>query len=231
MSERVKYPVVIAVICLAAAAGLAFTYSLTRENIEQSKKGELEEALAFVLPGARLPVEEAELPDGRVLYTGSRAGGPPGELVGHAAVGVAQGYSSKVKVLVGIDPAGRIIAIRILSQQETPGLGERTKEVPPTKSIWQAIADLFAGAEDQPELPPPFQAQFNGKGLDQVVLTKAEKSDQAISQLTGATITSQAVVDAVRDAMAAIQAARGTLSNGADDSPVQTQQPRRGGGQ
>ncbi len=206
MSERVKYPIVIAIICLIAAAALAFTYSLTRERIKVAKRSELVAGLAKVLPGAKMPPEERKLPDGGTLYIG-RAKEDDG-IVGYAAIGSAQGYSSRIKVLVGVDRNMTIAAISILEQNETPGLGERTKEVPATKSVWQAIGDLFGGKREvEPPREPPFQQQFRGKRSDQLVLVKEQGATDKISQLTGATITSRAVLDAVKEAVEKIKQA------------------------
>ena len=215
MNERVKYPIVIAVICLIAAAALAFTYALTRERIKVAKKGDLVAGLAKVLPDAKMPPEERQLSDGATLYVGHAKNDD--KIVGYATIGSAQGYSSRIKVLVGVDPQMTVVAISILEQNETPGLGERTKEVPATKSIWQAIGDLFGGeGEAEPPREPPFQSQFRGKRLDQLVLVKDQGATDKISQLTGATITSRAVVDAVKDAIGKIERAVGAGASGAD---------------
>jgi len=198
--ERAKYPVVIALICLVAAGGLAVTFALTQDRIAASKQGELDAALKAVLPA--LDVEQVPLSDGRTAYVGRDGAGDP---IGYAAIGSAQGYSSRIEVMVGVDPTMRILGIRVLAQQETPGLGERTREVPPTKSLWRAGADLFTGVEPEPGREPPFQAQFRGKGKGQLALTSKPGAMDGISQLTGATITSRAVVAAVTDAIETIE--------------------------
>lgn len=209
MSERLKYPVVITLICLVAAGGLALTYSVTKDPIARSKKSELVTALAFVLPAGRARIDEQPLArvksqrpkDDEKLYIARDA---QGAALGYAAIGSAQGYSSRIKVMVGVDPELRLIAIRILEQQETPGLGERTREKPATRTIWQVIGGLFGGAEEdgagEPE--PQFQRQFRGKTYKDVAL-KTEQGQ--IAQLTGATITSRAVVTAVRGGIADVQ--------------------------
>lgn len=213
MNERVKYPIVITLICLVAAAALAATFAMTKDRIAASKKSELVKGLEIVLPQAKQFIEErplrgvtaSEPEDDEKLYVARFGTG--GEL-GYAAIGSAQGYSSKIEVMVGVDTEMNIIAIKILSQQETPGLGEQTKDVPPTKTIWQAIGDMFAGADEEPEREPPFQQQFRGKTWNQMKLVKQPNSKDAISQLTGATVTSQAVVNAVKDAIAKIEQAQ-----------------------
>ena len=205
MSERLKYPLIITLICLAAATALALAFALTRENIAASKRSELQAGLETVLPARTQSVEEVPLADGGTVYVARELAGRKGKALGYATIGVEQGYSSKIKVLVGVDLDMKIVAIRILEQQETPGLGERTREVPAAKSIWGAIRDLFTGGEDGPAREPQFQKQFRNKTESRLVLVKEQGSKDNISQLTGATITSRAVLTAVRQAVQTIK--------------------------
>ena len=74
--------------------------------------------------------------------------------------------------MVGMDTNGIITHIKILSQDETPGLGAKIVEV--------------ANGESEPW----FQRQFSGK--------KASDLDHAVDAITGATITSKAVIDSIQ---------------------------------
>jgi Na+-translocating ferredoxin:NAD+ oxidoreductase RnfG subunit len=214
MNERVKYPLVITLICLVAAAGLAATFALTKDNIQASRQAEFNAALGVVLPqGEPKAITGADDP-AEQIYKGVAGSG----VTGYAARGEAQGYSSRIRVLVGVTPDRKhIVAIRILEQQETPGLGERTKEVPPTKTLWEAIGDGVGGlvgggaATTAPAAAePPFQAQFRDKTVADLDLNTPD----GIDGLTGATITSRAVVTAVRDAVARIDAAVAAKAEG-----------------
>ena len=215
MNERIRYPLVITVICAVAAAALAYTYALTKDRIRESKRSDLVKGLEKVLPPQKKSIEMRTLPgveaqqpeDDQKLYVARENAGQTGRALGYAAIGSAQGYSSKVKVIVGVDPDMRIIAARILDQQETPGLGERAREVPATKTLWQALADIFRGSAKGPELVPPFQQQFSGKTWQQLELTNDADAGDRIIQLTGATITSRAVVNAAKDAITKIETA------------------------
>jgi len=207
MNERLKYPLVITAICLVAAAALGYTYALTRDRIKVSKKADLNDGLKAVLPPERESIEERALPgvtteepkDSEKLYI---ARDKSGKALAYAAIGTARGYSSTIETLVGVDLEMRIIGIRILSQKETPGLGERTREVPPKESLWQALfgSKEKKGAAAETPAVPPFQQQFAGKTENDLVLVKGRARDGEISQLTGATITSWAVVNSVKDA-------------------------------
>ena len=173
-----------------------------------SKKADLTDGLQAVLPPEKESIEERVLPgvtaeqpkDSEKLYI---ARDKTGKALAYAAIGSARGYSSTIETLVGVDPEMRIIGIRILSQNETPGLGERTRDVPPKESHWQAIFGPKKSTTTGPEPPevPPFQQQFSGKTESDLVLVKGKPRGGEISQLTGATITSWAVVNSVKDAM------------------------------
>ncbi len=99
------------------------------------------------------------------------------KLAGYALFSVANGYSGDIKMLVGIDKTGDITGLEVLSQAETPGLGARCVEVK-------------RGQES-----PWFLKQFAGKDAAALEL----KDIQAI---TGATITSKAILNGVKDSVA-----------------------------
>lgn len=50
-----------------------------------------------------------------VAYNGN------GNIAGYAAVGSGQGYAGPIEMLVGVDTAGNISGVRIVTQRETPG--------------------------------------------------------------------------------------------------------------
>jgi len=94
-----------------------------------------------------------------------------GKKMGYAFRVSSKGYGGTIDMVVGIDMSGRIMGIKVLSMKETPGLGTKAAE-------------------------PKFLKQFTGKTSKSPL--KAKKDVDAI---TGATITSQAVSDGVREAL------------------------------
>ena len=95
--------------------------------------------------------------------------------MGYIFTTAANGYGGEVKVMTGIAPDGTIIAIEVVSAgDETPGLGQNATK----SSFW----DLFKGK--------------NGK----LSASKSASADNEIQAMTGATITSRAVVSAVNEA-------------------------------
>lgn len=86
-----------------------------------------------------------------------------------------KGYGGSIKLLVAVRPNGKIIDYTILVHNETPGLGDNAKK------------DFF-------------RTQFFGKDGEQLVVVKDPANKENIQALTGATITSKAVTDAVKKA-------------------------------
>ncbi len=85
----------------------------------------------------------------------------------------AQGYGGPIEIMVGVDTLKQITGIEIAPRQETPGLGDRVKE------DW-------------------FKNQFIGRSVDDLAL-KSEGG--TIDGVTGATISSRAVVAELRAAL------------------------------
>jgi electron transport complex protein RnfG len=82
--------------------------------------------------------------------------------------------------MMGVDTEGKILGVRVISHQETPGLGDRIDE---RKSDW-----IF---------------KFTTLSLDnpKVGQWKVKKDGGYFDQFSGATITPRAVVNAVRNGL------------------------------
>ncbi|GAH28060.1 unnamed protein product [marine sediment metagenome] len=96
-----------------------------------------------------------------------------GEKAGYAFIASGSGYSGDIDILVGMDNDFVIKDISVLSQIETPGLGSRITE-------------------------SSFTDQFKGLSASDIAL-KADGGK--IDAVTGATISSRAVVNAVQKKM------------------------------
>ena len=90
--------------------------------------------------------------------------------VGYAFLAVGKGYGGDIKILVGLEDETTIKGITIIKEEETPGLGSRIAE-------------------------SSFASKFAGLNIGDVTL---KQDDGQIDAITGATISSRAVVDAVR---------------------------------
>lgn len=167
MNQLVKFGLILAGICFAAALVLSFVFRVTGPKIEESRRAEEEAARRSLLPDAESFEKKSE--GGMEYYEGRTAG----KAVGYCLSVVGRGYNGFLRLMVGIDPEGRISGLRVLEHQETPGLGARITEVKPGEpDAW-------------------FLRHFQGKSGRSLKLGD-------IQAITGATITSRAVVEAVR---------------------------------
>jgi electron transport complex protein RnfG len=167
MKEMVRYGFILTVICVIAAGLLAAVNSLTKSRIIAQAQAEEEAGLKEVLPGAEK--FEAVKEDSEILYY--RGTDKEGKFLGVAFKASGKGYSSVVETLVGMNAEGKIMAIKVLSQNETPGLGMRVTE------------DSFTG-------------QFANKNTQEL---------SGVQAISGATISSRAVIDSVMEKAGEIQ--------------------------
>jgi len=213
MKRLLLFALVLVSICLVGALAVAGLYILARPNIAE-REAEVERlALEAVLPGATVveplsPGVPRESPE--AVFVGKK-----GErVIGYAARGSAQGYSSRIRVIAGLKPGKvpSILGVRILYMSETPGLGARITEKSLFRggkkvTLWSLLRDLLtrekrAGAEERAE----FLDQFKGKTIGQLELTRTPEPGK-IHAITGATISSRAVLSAVREALEKIERA------------------------
>ncbi|RJO66138.1 MAG: FMN-binding protein [Myxococcales bacterium] len=104
-----------------------------------------------------------------------------GRIIGYVVPAEGRGYGGGIAIALGLDADLKIVDYKILAHNETPGLGEIAKK-------------------------DKFRAQFKGRGADQMEYTKRQEAGK-IQAITGATITTKAVVGALTDAMKALDAA------------------------
>ena len=196
--NSIKLGCILLCICLGAAVSLSFIYQLTQPAIAQQEKKQQDEALAVVLPHAVSFSERIE----HSIQSYYKGFGSNKELVGYATIGAAKGYSSTISVMVGVNTEFVIERIKILNQQETPGLGERVMEIPADTSIAEKAGSLFKKDPEKQSTAsqwPWFQEQFFGVSYD--ALSFKPEKESGVHAITGATITSRAVLKAVRESI------------------------------
>ncbi|MBM3252260.1 MAG: RnfABCDGE type electron transport complex subunit G [Candidatus Omnitrophica bacterium] len=165
-----RYGLILLLICFCASLVLSVTYKFTHSRIEAQAITEEKAALDGVYPEAA-DFGEEKLGD-ETYYVAKK----DNKLMGYIIRAKTKGYASTINMLVGFDPKGIIKGIKILTQEETPGLGAKINEV--------------RYGEDKPW----FLKQFEGKKPQELDL----KNIQAI---TGATISSTAVLEGVKKAV------------------------------
>jgi electron transport complex protein RnfG len=157
VKEMIRYGFILAIICIVAAGLLAGINTLTKPRIIAQAQAEEEASLREVLPlGAHFEAVKSQ--DSIVYYN---AQDKAGKLIGVAFKTSGKGYSGTIETMAGMLKDGTITAIKILNQNETPGLGARVSE-------------------------PDFTGQFKNK-----------RDLVNVQAITGATISSKAVIDSV----------------------------------
>ena len=184
MKELSRLVVALTLIATSAALILALAENATRAPIAEQQRLRHRNAIAAVLPA----FDNDPLQDAKTLSAADTGSGQPQALTFYRArragtlVGVAfnvtspNGYSGDITLTIGVDAQEQIIAIAILSQAETPGLGARITET-------------------------SFTDQFRHRALDNTDW-RVKKDGGDIDQLTGATISPRAVVSAVQRGLA-----------------------------
>jgi electron transport complex protein RnfG len=174
MKEIVRLVGVLTLISAVAGVLLAYTAKVTRAPIEQARRQEMLDALAQVLPPFDNQPDtclKAESDGGADwLFYVARKGS---RFAGTAFVTTStKGYAGPITIMAGLNADDTVRKIRILSHQETPGLGAKITH------------ELFV-------------AQFDGKSIPNTRWA-VRKDGGEIDGITGATISSRAVADAIR---------------------------------
>jgi electron transport complex protein RnfG len=183
-NDYVRYAVILGVICLVAAGLLAGVYGATKGKIADQRLAEEQAGLKDVFPQAKEfePVREGE----QVSYY--KALDDKKQVLGYAFKAVRRGYSSDIATMAGMRPDGTIVRIKVLSQNETPGLGTRVAEVVQKETFWDVVLRRVK-VLSKPR--PWFQERFDGQN--------AATLDETVDAITGATISSRAVIESVQE--------------------------------
>lgn len=155
---------------------LALTNMLTAEDIVLRSQEDRQNSIGQVIPPDLYdnnPVHDALVVDEKTIYRGIKAG----KVTGLAYEISGRGYGGEIKLMLGIDTQGKILGIRLLAHQETPGLGDKINE---KKTDWIL--------------------KFTGKSLADPPAEKwkVQKDGGVFDQFAGATVTPRAVVGAIR---------------------------------
>lgn len=200
MKDTIKVTLSLVIIFIAAGMIMGGTYMKTspvRYIAEQKEKKEALQKLAPEADEASFAKEKRkdwDLHGKKHEYYEAKKGDA---VVAYIAETAGKGYSSHIQMLVSLDSSLNIKDVNILHHGETPGLG------------------------DQVEDRKLFLDQFRGKALRQLVLIKGETKEN-IQAITGATISSRAVTNGVRDAVQMLvdKYGSGVKSAAAGDQPA-----------
>jgi electron transport complex protein RnfG len=178
----------LAIAGLVSGIAIIGIYESTLPTITANKARELREAVFKVLPGvtqmqplvyrdSQLVVVEKANKDEPVIYGGYDA---QGDFVGYAMPAAGPGFQDTIAILYGYKPEEQIVVgMEVLESRETPGLGDKIYKD-------AAFVGGFSALSVQPEI---------------VAVKKGTKSlPNEIDAITGATISSKAVVRIINEA-------------------------------
>jgi len=184
VNKSLKLVVVLTGTALLSGLILAALNIYTAPRIELNANKVLSEAVSYVMPAKKTC--DVKVINDVTFYIGKD---DKGQVIGVAFVAEGDGFQSRLRILVGMDPdLTKIINIKILAQAETPGLGTKIETDPTNKTdaLWfhKQFSDLPVGA-----------------AITVVKGKEADKSKLQIQAITGATITSKAVADIINTAI------------------------------
>jgi electron transport complex protein RnfG len=196
MSKKLHYGLLLLIISSVCVAGIDGAYIAVKDKIDVARKEKDLKSAAEVLYLDDL----SKLKEKKFEYTDSTGAKQTITYYEYeekhllAVQGSAQGFGGKVEVIVGWteDDPNKIVGISVSAPKETPGFGDNVNVIL-SENTWY---NRFTGTmKDEGGKRPWFQEQFSGKTIDPV---KLKKDSGKIDAITGATITSNAVVQAVR---------------------------------
>lgn len=189
MAKIIRLGLVLFIITAVTGLILGGVHTVTLEPIHEAEMREKNEALASTLPGAK-DFKQLELKGDAGIVKEAYEGTADGKLVGYNFTVMPKGYGGLITLVVGMKPDCQVTAIKILAHSETPGLGAK------------AVDDAFT-------------KQFKFKKVEELFVTKTPaEAENQIQAISGATITSRAVVSGVNASMKYLK--QNILGSGAD---------------
>jgi len=181
MSLSSRMIVVLTSIGLLSGGLLVGVDILTKERIALNKKREIEQAITLVIPGTKTSQKLYEEKDFAV-YGGKNE---QGDMLGFAIQTFAAGFQDKILLLVGMNPAlTKINRLFVLDQKETPGLGAKITSDEAFLKFWE-----------NKECTNPLRLR------KPPVASAGELSPSEVNTITGATVTSEAVLSSVNSSL------------------------------
>ena len=176
MRDIAKIGCILMIYTLVVGVALAFVNIKTEPIIEANKVAAENAARAEVLPDMTGDYELQGEDTDFSCWIGYKDV-EKSEIGGYIVIARESGYSSIIETMIGTDVDGIITGVKILFQQETPGLGAKSVEI-------------LRG-----ESEPWFTRQFRGKSIMDGI--KIAEDGGSIDAITGATITSRAITDSI----------------------------------
>ncbi|MEF9915730.1 MAG: RnfABCDGE type electron transport complex subunit G [Lachnospiraceae bacterium] len=203
MNKILKNTLILTIITLISGISLGFVYEITKAPIAVAQENAKQDAYKTVLTDAKSFETYSDFDEKEATKLLAKEGykddmisevavakTSDGEDMGYVITAISkEGYGGDIKISVGILSDGTVKGIELLSISETAGLGMKAAE-------------------------PEFKNQFQDKKVEKFAYTKTkEKGDDKIDALSGATITTNAVTNAVDASLVYFQNVLGGSAN------------------
>ena len=183
MKETVKLVAVLTIICAVSAALLAAVYQVTIAPIDAALEEKMTVAAGAVMPPGASESKK-EIIDKTTFFVVRDEGG---KVVAVAVEGLSKnGYGGEISLMVGLSADEKVVGYKVISSNETPGLGTKISSV--------KFADPIFGQ--------PFSANW-----------KVKKDGGDFDAITSATISSRAALECITDAISKYQQAQTKLNS------------------
>jgi len=173
MRESLRMIIVLTIFAALSGGVLGWFNSYTEKRVEMNKLKDLQDSLQAVTKMDPKTETYENLVREKDFELYKIISGT--ETKAYAIVGEGNGYQDKIRLIFGVKPDfSEIIALKILEEKETPGLGAKIES-------------------------PDYLAQWKGKGADSSLelVKEKPKTKYQVQAITGATISSTTVLNIV----------------------------------
>lgn len=168
--KSVRIILILTIIGVISGGLLAVVFRFAEPLIQENRRRATQAAVREVVPGTE--GVESEKIDGLTVFKGL---GKNGKLLGYAFPTEFSGFQGKIKIMVGMDRRlEKVTGLVVLENIETPGLGN--------KIVDKSWRNRFVGLSAK-------------TGMRLVKNKVADQEQNEVEAITGATISSQAVLD------------------------------------
>ena len=182
MNKTAKMVIVLTVITALSGGILATWDGVTKPKIAYHQLQALKAAISDVLPSYDNYLEKDI--NGKKVYIGKIDDST--QPVGIAFKVDGSGFQGNISIMVGVDPSfNSITGIKVLGQIETPGLGTKIVVDPSNKTNPFWFPEQFGGVVLFPQID--------------VVKNSIPQNQNEVQAISGATITSKAVVRIINE--------------------------------
>ncbi len=170
MKDMIKISSRLGVICAVAAIVLALVNSVTAPEIAAYQKRVIEEAIQQVSIGYEIGEDISSTDESITSIVGIEK---EGNTAGYVMNITAKGYGGPMVLLTSFTTSGELIAVRLLTNAETPGLGKKAET--------QEYMTKFIGTGDNTPVP----------------VKKSNLTESQADAISGATVTFSGIAKAL----------------------------------